>query len=621
MNNNCIQSNTRKGENRLLNIVDQSQLIKPDSMISNHSEMIAQLKVKIEVQQATINTLLSEMNEIKINFQFQSKFKDDELSHLREKCSKFQSRVKELEDNSINKLNIDRLQNSSEKLTKERVSFDGNESDISELNEADKSENKENDYCEEFTEIDENTTTTIADVVLTFFTYFLGFFFILFNRIFSYEGIKKTSGAIDVQQSQIHELAEFDEKLSVATAIDSIGHKTTEANQVQPLRLSKELKENNQDNMNCVSITRTTQIDHEVNLMDSANSTSTKENICNVTNTLTGHNEKLIAVQIQDQIETVDTTRKNPKQKLRENKLEAYFKSDPIGALQELCRSRDWILPKYQFFKEGDSRTFTYSVVCTVLSFTVRVNGVHKKIGKRQVATEMYHKIKNFTSSKVDLAKYVSEINPRGNGIVSDERVFTSAGFYSKPDTTDVVDAPVFTLADETECIKINKDSAFKTCNEVLSHPASLKEHDNGRPIVISKCLNRNENHESSVNESVIVNEDNKSLFASVDADLVERFRLSNNPGLRKLKEIKTIDMLTVPSNVLFLHQIAREEELILDYELFECCSLTIRKDFTGIQLTVNHCALTVVGFGETILESQEDAAYECLSRFKSILE
>ena len=65
MNNNCIQSNTRKGENRLLNIVDQSQLIKPDSMISNHSEMIAQLKVKIEVQQATINTLLSEINEIK----------------------------------------------------------------------------------------------------------------------------------------------------------------------------------------------------------------------------------------------------------------------------------------------------------------------------------------------------------------------------------------------------------------------------------------------------------------------------------------------------------------------------------------------------------------------------
>jgi hypothetical protein len=65
MNNNYIQSATCKGENRLLNIVDRSQLIKPDSMISNHSEMIAQLKMKIEVQQATINTLLSEINEIK----------------------------------------------------------------------------------------------------------------------------------------------------------------------------------------------------------------------------------------------------------------------------------------------------------------------------------------------------------------------------------------------------------------------------------------------------------------------------------------------------------------------------------------------------------------------------
>jgi hypothetical protein len=40
-----------------------------------------------------------------------------------------------------------------------------------------------------------------------------------------------------------------------------------------------------------------------------------------------------------------------------------------------------------------------------------------------------------------------------------------------------------------------------------------------------------------------------------------------------------------------------------------------------GVQLTINHCALTVVGFGETILESQEEAAYECLTRFKLILE
>jgi hypothetical protein len=41
--------------------------------------------------------------------------------------------------------------------------------------------------------------------------------------------------------------------------------------------------------------------------MDNANSTSTKEKVCNVTNTLAGHNE-LIVVQILDQIETVNTT-------------------------------------------------------------------------------------------------------------------------------------------------------------------------------------------------------------------------------------------------------------------------------------------------------------------------
>jgi dsRNA-specific ribonuclease len=55
-----------------------------------------------------------------------------------------------------------------------------------------------------------------------------------------------------------------------------------------------------------------------------------------------------------------------------DNKLDARLKSDPICALQELCMSRDWRLPEYKFFDEGDSKTFTYSVECTVLSFTVR---------------------------------------------------------------------------------------------------------------------------------------------------------------------------------------------------------------------------------------------------------
>jgi hypothetical protein len=34
---------------------------------------------------------------------------------------------------------------------------------------------------------------------------------------------------------------------------------------------------------------------------------------------------------------------------------------------------------------------------------------------------------------------------------------------------------------------------------------------------------------------------------------------------------MKTIGMLTVPSTVEFLQKIAEEEELILDYEIYEC--------------------------------------------------
>jgi hypothetical protein len=41
-------------------------------------------------------------------------------------------------------------------------------------------------------------------------------------------------------------------------------------------------------------------------------------------------------------------------------------------------------------------------------------------------------------------------------------------------------------------------------------------------------------------------------------------------------QKMKTIGMLTVPSTVEFLQQIAEEEELILDYEIVECCPLTI---------------------------------------------
>jgi hypothetical protein len=115
--------------------------------------------------------------------------------------------------------------------------------------------------------------------------------------------------------------AGFDETLSMATAIDSIGHKTIEANQVQSAGLNNESTENSQRKINYVSITRTTPIDRDVNLIDNANSTSNKGNICKVTNTLTG-NIELNAVQIQDQIdENVNNTKNNYKYKKKKNRI------------------------------------------------------------------------------------------------------------------------------------------------------------------------------------------------------------------------------------------------------------------------------------------------------------
>ncbi|XP_025406922.1 uncharacterized protein LOC112680902 [Sipha flava] len=110
-------------------------------------------------------------------------------------------------------------------------------------------------------------------------------------------------------------------------------------------------------------------------------------------------------------------------------------------------------------------------------------------------------------------------------------------------------------------------------------------------------------------------------MFASVDVDFAKHFRRSNKPSVLELKEMKVISMLTVPSNIDLLQRIADEEELILDYDIDETYSPMIRKDFMCVQLTVNHCALTVVGFGETLLDSQENAAYECLTRLKLVLE
>ena len=44
-------------------------------------------------------------------------------------------------------------------------------------------------------------------------------------------------------------------------------------------------------------------------------------------------------------------------------------------------------------------------------------------------------------------------------------------------------------------------------------------------------------------------------------------------------------------------------------------------KDFSAIQITIDPYALTAVGFGETLFEAQENAAHECLTRFKTMMD
>jgi hypothetical protein len=75
-------------------------------------------------------------------------------------------------------------------------------------------------------------------------------------------------------------------------------------------------------------------------------------------------------------------------------------------------------------------------------------------------------------------------------------------------------------------------------CNDIVRHPASLEKPDTGRPIVYSGFPYDNENHVSPVNGSVIVNENQQSMFASVDVDFAKHFRRSNKPSVLELKVI-----------------------------------------------------------------------------------
>ncbi|XP_025412574.1 uncharacterized protein LOC112685031 [Sipha flava] len=318
---------------------------------------------------------------MKTNFQIQIQLKDNELSNLRKKYEQFQIRVNEFGDNSsrIVQSNFYDHQNTLDKLTKENellkrknkellneknslvsklaeefdqcpiASFEyGNESynDIRKLTKSVKAENVDTRCCDKFsdlcvTELNENMAFIgVVDVV-----------------------VQKASDVIKVQQTQT-----IEDPMKIFEAnIDNVSFTKT---------ISSDLKVES----NCLDKTKNDII-------------SIEENCCKMTVKFTGHNDIENILKL-DQITTFNTTVNDKKKKLAYNKLDARIKSDPVCALQELCMYRDWILPDYKFFKEGDSKTFTYSVECTVLSFTVRVEGLLKKEAKRKAATLMYQKIK-----------------------------------------------------------------------------------------------------------------------------------------------------------------------------------------------------------------------------------
>jgi hypothetical protein len=84
---------------------------------------------------------------------------------------------------------------------------------------------------------------------------------------YSIENMCIDNGVID--RSCIVTSAGIDDKLFMATAIDSISHRSIDANKVQPPQLTNESREDIKHNINCLSTlstTRTTPIDLEVKL-------------------------------------------------------------------------------------------------------------------------------------------------------------------------------------------------------------------------------------------------------------------------------------------------------------------------------------------------------------------
>ncbi|XP_025419326.1 uncharacterized protein LOC112689706 [Sipha flava] len=572
MSNNCVSPVTCvEQDDRCMNNVEESHFMKLDAMNSNHNEIMVQLTFKIEFQKAIINKLLSEISEIKTNFQIQSQLKDNELSNLREKCEQFQSRVKEFGDNPsrIDQSNFYNHQNTLDKLNKE--------------NELLKKKNKE--LLNEKNSLVSKLDKEFEQCPIVSFDYG--------NE--SYNIIKKLTKSVKAEIvdtrccDKFFDLCvtELNENLAFVGVVDGVVQKASDVIEVQQTQTTAEPTKIFEANIDNVSFTKTVSSDLEVesNHLDKTKNDiiSTEENCCKITAKFTDHSDIKNILNL-DQITTFKFTINDKKKKLSDNELDANFKSNPVSALQELCISQDWILPKYKFFEEGDiqppqltnesNKNIKHNINCLSTTRTVPIDYEVKLTGNY-----------NSTCTEENVSIVANELTGHNELIgVQVQDQFKTVKTNKKKltdnesDGTEDDDTPAFTLGNKKKYVQVNKDSMFEMCNVVVRHPVFLEEQDTGRLIVNFGFLNHNENHVPLVNGSVVINENQQSMFTSVGFDFAKRFQRSNNPSVRELKE----------------------------------------KIFC-VQLMINHCALTFVGFGETLLKDQEDAAYECLTRSKLV--
>ncbi|XP_025414722.1 uncharacterized protein LOC112686582 [Sipha flava] len=620
---------------------------------SCNKETIELLLCKIEVQNTVIGELSSKIDQMKVDFKVQNKSTALELASLREKCEHFQHKVEVVEANPpMNvKLKFDQFHCTLNALCKENEFL----------------KRKIQNICNKMNYIESQ----------------LGHCSLFGDKNERYQINSEIFDSVEVENDNISCYEEFadscmftssvqNEEPAITTAVDSSFIHRSDETKVQQASTNKKPTIPIKDNTDYVLTTRLTPNDlnsefHSLNMSNGdVTCTSAEENRSQVMTKLTGH-----SVQVQKQIDTTKST---------VNDIKYANISNPICALNELCMARNWTLPKYEFFKEGDNKSITYSVKCTVMMSTVRVEGLMKKEGKRRAANMMYNKLKDATISNVPLEKnyeVTSELIGHSKSTIFHEQkhndmIKSTANnlknshlvnainieklelnsictlnelcmsrnwslpkyeFFIESDNKTLLYSVKCTVMTSTVRVKglmkkeVKRHAAIimynklkddiitcaglaeeQTIATVVDHPASLAEHYSYNT---NRFLNRNKNCVSLLNESV---------DSHYHADLANRLRLSNNPSICKLKELNYICKFMVPSCVKLLNRIVEEEGLTIEYEICIDSRLAIEKNCKAIDLAIRPGTLTVIGYGETTTECQEDASYKCLIRFKSML-